>query len=170
MVRLVAAEAAIRDAVWTSRLFPEPVDLVLLVVAVAAFEPEPLARLVLGAFPREQMRGDLVEEPPVVADDHGATGELLERVLERAQRLDVEVVGRLVKQQDVAAGLQRESQVEPVALATGEHASGLLLVGTFEPEARDVGPAVDLHLADLDEVETVGDDLPQVLLGIEPGA
>ena len=36
-------------------------------------------------------------------DHHGAAGEVEERVLERAQRVDVEVVGRLVEQQQVAA-------------------------------------------------------------------
>src|SRR3954465_9300627 len=93
-----------------------PPDLVPLVVAVAALEPEPPARFVFGALPREQVRRDLVEEPPVVADDNGAAGELLKLVLDEPERLDVEGVGRLVEQQDVAARLERERQVEAVAL------------------------------------------------------
>jgi hypothetical protein len=36
------------------------------------------------------------------ADDHGAAGEVLDRVFERGKGLDVEVVGRLVQQQDIA--------------------------------------------------------------------
>ncbi len=50
------------------------------------------------------------------------------------QRLDVEVVGGLVEQQQVAALLEREREVEAVALTTGEHAGLLLLVGALEPE------------------------------------
>ena len=80
-----------------------------------------------------------VEEPPVVGGDHGAAGELEQRVLERLQGLDVEVVGRLVEQQQVAAHLQRQREVEPVALTTGQHAGLLLLVGALEAERRDVG-------------------------------
>ena len=52
---------------------------------------------------REDVRRDAVEEPAVVRDDHDAAGVLEQRVLERAQRLDVEVVRRLVEEQHVAA-------------------------------------------------------------------
>ena len=52
-----------------------------------------------------------------MADDHRAAGEILERILERAKRLDIEVVGRLVEQQDVAAVLEHLGQMDPVALA-----------------------------------------------------
>src|SRR4051794_16961447 len=149
------------------RFLTESLNLVLLVVAVTAFEPEPLAGLVVSAFPSEQMRRDLVEEPPVVADDDRAAWELLQGVFERTQRLDVEVVGRLVEKQHVSAGLQRQRKVEPVALATGEHACRLLLVRALETEGRDIRAAVYLHLADLDEVEAVGDDLPQRLLRVQ---
>ena len=50
--------------------------------------------------------------------------------------LDVEVVGRLVEQQQVAALLEREREVEAVALTAGEHAGLLLLVGALEAELR----------------------------------
>ena len=46
----------------------------------------------------EDVRRDPVEEPPIVADD-GAAGELDERLLERAERVDVEVVRRLVEEE-----------------------------------------------------------------------
>ena len=39
-----------------------------------------------------------------------------------AQGLDVQVVGRLVQQEQVAALLQGQRQVHPVALAAGQHA------------------------------------------------
>ena len=50
------------------------------------------------------------------------------RVLERAQRLDVEVVRRLVEEQHVAARHERLREVEPAALAAGERADDLLLI------------------------------------------
>ena len=122
------------------------------------------------ALPRQDVGGDPVEEPPVVGGDHGTAGELEQRVLEGLQGLDVEVVGRLVEQQQVAAHLQREREVEPVALAAGQDAGPLLLVGALEAERRDVGARGHLEVGDLDEVEAVGDDLPDVLLRVEAAA
>ena len=69
----------------------------------------------------------------------------------------------------VAADLQRQRQVEPVALATGEHPGRLLLVRALEAERRHVGPRGHLHLADHQVVQPVGDDLPHRLLRIEAG-
>jgi hypothetical protein len=90
------------------------------------------------ALEGEDVGGDAVEEPAVVADDHGAAGEFLEqRVLERAQGVDVEVVGRLVEQQQVAAALEQLGEVHAVALAARQHADLLLLVGALEVELAD---------------------------------
>ena len=48
-----------------------------------ALEPEPLAPVLVVALPRQDVGGDAVEEPPVVRGDHGAAGEVEQRVLER---------------------------------------------------------------------------------------
>jgi hypothetical protein len=48
-------------------------------------------------------------------------------------------------------------QVDAVALAAGEHADLLLLVGALEVEGGDVGAAVDLALAELEVVGAAGD-------------
>src|SRR5690606_21321499 len=87
----------------------------------------------------------------------------------RAEGLDVQVVRRLVEQQHVAALLEGQGEVEAVALTTGEDPGLLLLVGPLEAELADVGARGDLDVADLDEVEPVGDDLPDVLLRIDAG-
>ena len=83
------------------------------------------------------------------------------------KRLDVEVVGRLVEQQHVAAALQHLGDVDAVALAAGQLADVLLLVLALEVEGADIGArrlvvAVDLHV-----IEPVGDLLPDVLRTIE---
>ena len=72
---------------------------VLGVLLEVALEPHDLAV----TLEREDVRGEAVEEPPIMAHDHRAAGELLDAFLERAQGVDVEVVGRLVEQQHVAA-------------------------------------------------------------------
>ena len=71
-------------------------------------------------------------------DDHRAAGELGERILERAQRFDIEVVRRLVQKQHVAALEQRCREMQPAALAARERADILLLVGTLEIEAAEI--------------------------------
>ena len=96
----------------------------LLVLGEVALEPADLAVALEG----EHVGRDPVEEPAIVADDDGAAGERLEARLERPERVDVEVVGRLVEQQDVAARLEQLGQVDPVALAAGQLADRLLLV------------------------------------------
>ena len=71
----------------------------------------------------------------------GAAGEVEQRLLERAQRVDVEVVGRLVEQQHVGARLQHLGEMHAVALAARELADLLLLVGALEVEQRAIGAA-----------------------------
>ena len=112
------------------------------------------------ALEGEDVRRDAVEEPAVVADDHGAAGIVEQRLLERAQRVDVEVVGRLVEQQQVGALLQHLGEMHPVALAAGELPDLLLLVGAAEVEQRAIGAAGDLAAAEIDLVAPAGDLLP----------
>ena len=88
--------------------------LVLLVVAEIAFEPLDMAL----AFEGEHVGGDAVEEEPVVADDDGAAGEVEQRLFERAKGVDVEVVGRLVEQQQIGPGKVRRRTDGPPALIT----------------------------------------------------
>ena len=144
----------------------EALDLVLLVGLEVALVPEP----VRAALPGQDVRGHPVEEPPVVAGDDGAAGEVEQRVLQTGQGLDVEVVGRLVQQQQVAALLEGERQVHPVALAAGHDPGRLLLVRALEPERRHVRPRRHLDVADLDVVEPLRDRLPDVLPRVEAGA
>ena len=80
------------------------------------------------------MRGDAVEEPPVVAYHHGTTGEILETFLESSQRIDINVVCRLVKQQHIALLFQSHGKVQSVSLSAGQHTNLFLLIGTGEIE------------------------------------
>ena len=121
------------------------------------------------ALEGEDVGGDAVEEPAVMGDHHGAAREIEQRVLERAQRVDVEIVRRLVEQQHVAAALQDLRQVDAVPLAAGELTDGLLLVAASEVEPRRVLARVDLPLAEQDDVLASGDLLPHRVLRVEVG-
>ena len=115
----------------------EAAALVFLIGFEIAFEPFDVAV----AFEGENVGGQPVEEEAVVADDHRAAREILERFLECAQGLDVEVVGRLVEQQDVAALLQHLGDMDAVALAARKLADLLLLVLPLEVEGPGIGAA-----------------------------
>src|SRR5690606_635305 len=96
------------------------------------------------------------QEPAVMADDEGVARELQQRVFQRAQGLDVEVVGRFVEQQHVAALQQGLGHVQAAAFATGERADQLLLVLPLEVEAADVGARLDLDAVDVEDVQAAG--------------
>src|SRR5687767_9507362 len=126
------------------------------VVGVIALGPADLRVALEG----EDVRRDAVDEPAVVADDDRAACEVEERVLERAQRVDIEVVRRLVEQEQVAAGLQELGEVHAVAFAAREVADALLLILAAEVERRGVGPRVARPPADHHGVLTLRDLLP----------
>src|SRR5262245_20788519 len=114
----------------------QPGPAVGLVLRVVAVEPDDSAFALEG----QDVRCDAVQEPAVVADDYGASGEVLQRLFERAHGVNVQIVGRLVEQQHVRARFQHLCQMDPVAFATGKTADLLLLIGAREVEPRDVGP------------------------------
>ena len=95
------------QAVRACRVLAEAGDTILLVGLEVAFEPVPLGWVLVIALPRQDVRGDAVEEPTIVGDDHGAAGEAEQRVFKGFQRLDVQIVGGLVEQQQVAAHRRR---------------------------------------------------------------
>ena len=64
--------------------------------------------------------GDRVEELAVVADHDHRAGVALQPGFEPDQRVEVEVVGRLVEQQQVGRAHQRARQLQPHAPAAGE--------------------------------------------------
>ena len=105
------------------------------------------------------MGADAVEEVSVVGDDHRAAREVHDGVFEDAHGVDVQVVGRLVQQNEIPAAPQEFRQMDAVALAARELPDELLLGGTTEVELGDVGAAVDEFAADIQVLLVVGDFL-----------
>src|SRR5581483_11561110 len=110
------------DSVRFHRRVAEAALLVLLVVLEIALEPFHVAV----ALERQDVSGHAVEEEAVMADNHGAAGE----VLQRRQRLRIEIVGRLVEEEQVAALFEHLGEVHAVPLATRQEPHLLLLVRT----------------------------------------
>src|SRR3954453_18157464 len=156
-------ERLVLDAVRFEGLGPARLPHPRGVLRPVAFEPRDL-RVPLE---RKDVRGDAVEEPAVVSDHDRAACEVQQRVLERAQRVHVEIVRRLVEEQHVAAALQHLREVHAVALTARELADRLLLVAASEVEPRRVLARVDLLLAEQDDVLAARDLLPHGALRIE---
>src|SRR5450631_1655300 len=133
------------------------------VVGEVALEPLDVAI----TLEREDVRRDAIEEPAIVADHDRAAREPLEAVLERAQRVDVEVVRRLVEQEEIAGALDHLREVDAVALTAGEDADPLLLILTLEVEARDVRARRDRLLAHLEVLDAFGDLVEDRLRSVE---
>src|SRR5579863_5559043 len=110
---LLPAELLVLQPVWDDAVEAEAALLVLFVVGEIALEPLDVAVALEG----QHVGGDAVEEEAVVADDDGAAGEVEQSLLQRAQRVDIEVVGRLVEQKKVRAAFQHLGEMHPVALA-----------------------------------------------------
>ena len=106
---------------------PAAVGLVILIVPL---EPRHLTV----ALEREHMRRDPIEEPAVVADHDDAAGEVEQRFLEGAKGIDVQVVGGLVEQQQVAAAPEELGQVHAIPLAAAERSHLALLLAALEVE------------------------------------
>src|SRR5262249_10290618 len=121
------------------------------------------------------VRRDSVQEVAVVRDHDRAAGEGHERLLEDAERLEVEVVRRLVEDDDVAALAQQFRELDAVALAAREIADAGLLDRAREEEAREVVADVErLFLlaartarSHLDELRALRDLLEDGLRRIE---
>src|ERR1700730_14529276 len=75
-LRLVACELAVGHPMRPGGFDAKPFDLVFLVRAEVALEPEPLGLVVVVALPGQDVRARPVEEPAVVRDHHRPAGEV----------------------------------------------------------------------------------------------
>ena len=107
--------AFVFDAVRLIRVNAQATLLVGFVVVIIAFEPFDMAV----AFERQHVGGDAVQEPAVMADDHGAAGKFLQRRFQRPQRVDIQIVGGLIEQKKIGARFQHLGQMHAVAFAAG---------------------------------------------------
>ena len=85
------------------------------------------------------MRADAVEEKAVVADYQRAASEVRNGVFQQSESADVEVVGRFVEHQQVAAGFDDLGKVHTVAFTTRKFTDLFLLIRAFETETAAVG-------------------------------
>ncbi len=102
-----------------------------------------------------------------MAADDRAAGKSFQSFFQGAKRVHVEVVGRLVEDDQVRTFFQHASQVHAVAFPARQVLDLLLLIGPGEVEAGAVAASIDLGLAQHDRVLSLGNDFIHRLVGIE---
>ena len=80
--------------------------------------------------------GYIVQESTVVAHQHHRAGEAGEEVLEPEDGLDVQVVGRLVQEQDIVLLEQQFGQFDAHAPTAGKQAGVLVEIRAFEAQSQ----------------------------------
>ena len=134
--RLVGVQARLGLVAPRARVEPHPLELLVdrpaprgllarLVLEAGALLLEPARVVALVGDPAaavelEDPAGDVVEEVAVVGDRDDRAAVVAQVLLEPRHRLGVEVVGRLVEQQQVGLAQQQPAQRDPAALAAGE--------------------------------------------------
>ena len=78
MVRRLHRQSSVFDAMRLVGVGAEAPMFVRFVISIVAFEPDYLAI----AFEGEDMGGDAIEEPAIMGDDHGASGEVEDGLLQ----------------------------------------------------------------------------------------
>ena len=109
------------------------------------------------AFKRQDVRADAVEKIAVVAHDAHHAGKRDQRLLQHAQRRQIQIVRRLVEDEKVAAALQNAREQQPAAFAAGKffHLRRDAVVGKQKPlEIRAHG---NFDVAPLHKLRAVGD-------------
>src|SRR6266700_4112336 len=89
-------------------------------------------------FECKDVRRDAIEEPSVVRNDYRAAGKVFERFFESAKRIQIEIVCRLIEEQDIGPLFEDFGEMHTVSLAAGKNSARLLLVGAAEIEPRNV--------------------------------
>ena len=121
----------------------------------------------------EDPSGDVVEEIAVVRDRDDGARVLLERPLEPGDGLGVEVVGRLIEEEEVGFGQQQPAQRDPSTLATRERGDVGVARRQSERVHRDLEGAIEVPGAggvDLGlQVALLGDERVDVGIGIAKG-
>ena len=112
------------------------------------------------ALEGQDVGGDTIQEPTVMAHHHRRAREFRQRLFQRPQGIDVEIVGGLVEQKEVGARFQHFRQVDPVTFSARQLADQLLLVGATEIEGPHIGAGPHAPLAQRDLLLTARYFLP----------
>lgn len=122
--------------------------------------------LELEALVVDDVLDDVVQELAVVGDDDGSAGGGAQVVLQPGDVLDVQVVGRLIEQQDIGGLEDGTGQSQLHLPTTGEGGDGTLELLTQETELFELGLNVRLAGLDTDLAELLDGPANDGLLSV----
>ena len=130
LFRLGSGQVSVLDPVRLIGFVTEASFSIVLVLAVVAVK---VLHMTV-AFKRQNMRRDPIQEPAVMANYDRTAREVLERLFEGSHRIDVQVVCRFVKKEDISPGSKHLCEVDTISLAaeTPEPADVPAVIRTFE--------------------------------------
>ena len=102
-----------------------------------------------------------------MGNHHSTASKIFQSFFQSPKRIDIQVVGRLIEQKQVATFLQRNRQVHAVALPTGKYPYFFLLIRTCKIELGDIGPGIDFLVAQLHQFIAIGDQLVHGLVRVQ---
>jgi hypothetical protein len=109
----------------------------------------------------------VVQELAVVAHQQQRALELEQQLLEQVERLDVEIVRRLVEHQQVERAREQPRQQQPVALPAAQRAHRRARPLGREEEVLQVAEHVPLLAADAHPLAAVGDAVEDAAVRVE---
>src|SRR5690554_7696242 len=90
------------------------------------------------------MSGNPVKKPAVVRDHYRAAGKILQALFKRPERININVVGGLIQEQDVRLFLKRHGQMQAIALSSRKRTTFFFLIGTGKIKTRQKSTHVDV--------------------------
>ena len=99
--------------------------------------------------------------------DENASGIFHDTFFQRTQRINIKVIGRFVKKNNICPFTQHFSQVNTVALTTGELPHLFLLVSAFKIKLPDISTRRHLFFAKFNNIQPVGNFFPNGFVRIK---
>ena len=121
-------------------------------------------------FEDERARHDRVEEIPVVANDEQRAIVLGQSILQRFERLDVEIVRRLVEHEQVRRAREQLRENDAIAFAAGQRRDRRHRALGGEQKVGEIGDDVFLVPLNRDVLATFADGFRDCLAAVELAA
>ena len=113
------------------------------------------------------MRRYTIQEPAVVRNNDRTAGKIFQRFFQRPKRIDIQIVRRFIEQKDVRSLFKDFGKMNAIALAAGEKADRLLLIGAGKVKSPHISAGIDLPAAEFDQFLSAGNFLPDGFFRIE---
>ena len=84
-----------------------------LILGIVSLEPDNVAL----PFKRQNMGGDPIEKPPVMADHNHRARKVFEGLLQCSQGIHIQVIRGLVQKKDIGSFLEHPCEVDTVSLS-----------------------------------------------------